>query len=794
MERLRISIGVGGRFHADRMTRALIDSGNDVTLYTTYPGSRFPNVPSSHIQSCLVAESVFRLGRIVGRENEGDLLKMKWFGKWWGKRLDTSKTDIIIGWSSFSENAFLKAPGALKVLVRDSAHILFQTEQLGREYEKRGLTFPDRRLTAEREMREYELADYILLPSEFARRTFLERGFPAEKLKTIHLGVDTSLFKAKIPDRSTGPLRVVYFGTLSLQKGIPYLFEATKNFSQSELELTVIGPVDAELKKMLADFSHVKYRAPMEHAMLSELVREQDVFVLPSLHDGFGLVVPQALASGLVAIVSDHVGAQELVKDESNGYVIPAGSSDAIREKLAFLAKNRERLVEMRRAAAESSRYADWDLYAKELSHWVASLPRKKKSITADAYTSGGKLLHLRQTKLGHLPPAASAAKSLAEAGIGQLVVEYGHPSPEWVNKSASDVPRLRYGDPYNKMLPGFTHAGARIIMAFFRLSLKFLREGKPKLIVTHGVIEQLLAYALYRVWGIPYVAYVHEVYDNTDVPGGVFAFAFWRERFTLRFARFMIFPSQGRADVYRERYGLLNSYYCVANCPRKRSPGEKVDLKKRYKLPQDSLVMGYMGGIGGANGIELAIRAMARSPKVEFILWGWGDKDYIDSLKALAESLGCSSRVHFAGQVREEKWKLLESCDVSFCVYEPKWLRFRLAALASNKFLESIALGRPVITNGFADFNSVVSKHEIGIALPELTEEAVLEAMNQLVDNLPLRSRMSENAYRLHADELNYEQQFQRCLHRFLQLTRSGGAAVSEPEFSASTGARMGK
>lgn len=775
MKRLRVAVGVGGRFHADRMVPALLGAQFETTLYTTYPSSRFGTLPASVVRSFLPAEIVFRLGRKLHLENAGDLAKSAWFSHWWGKQLQKESPDLIIGWSSFSEGAFRAAPGAVRILVRDSAHIQFQTEHLTREYAKRGFRFPDRSPCIERELREYQIADYILLPSEFARQTFVERGFAPEKLKTILLGVDTATFRPSLPSTpSSGPLRVVFFGSLSLQKGIPYLLEATQKFSPGDLQLTLIGPVEPELKPTMDKFAHFQWLAPMDHSKLSEFLRTQDVFVMPSLHDGFGLVVPQAMASGLVSIVSDHCGARQLITEGTNGFVVEAANAKAIAEKLEILRRDRLLMLQMRRQAAEASHCSDWNLYAQEVRRLVQEVA-KPTDFSREQYRMRGKILHLRQTKLGHLPPAVSATQMLTEAGVPQLVIEYGMQSPEWCRKIASDVPRIRFGDPYNRFLPPILRASARVVAAFLRVSKRILFEGKPAFILSHGVIEQAIAYFLNRVWNIPYACYVHEIYDLSDVSGGVVKMAYQMERKTLQNAEFTIFPSKDRSDIYRSRYSLERPSYSVANCPRKRPPSAltPIDLRQQFNLSPNSVVVGYMGGIGKANGIEIAIKAVSQLPNVILILWGWGVPEYLESLKNLANAEGCGERVLFAGEAGAEKWSLLESCDISLCIYEAKWLRFRFAAFASNKFLESIAVGRPVITNGSADFKAIVEKYDLGVALRDLNEETLRAELSKLISDASHRKVMSSNAYRLHNEELHYEKQFEPALEAFRRYVR---------------------
>jgi glycosyltransferase involved in cell wall biosynthesis len=77
---------------------------------------------------------------------------------------------------------------------------------------------------------------------------------------------------------------------------------------------------------------------------LAEEFRQSSVLVLPSLEEGFGLVVPQALACGLPCIVSDRVGAADLIRHRDNGSIFPVGDIEALREELVYWSARRIRV------------------------------------------------------------------------------------------------------------------------------------------------------------------------------------------------------------------------------------------------------------------------------------------------------------------------------------------------------------------------------------------------------------------------------------------------------------------
>jgi len=367
-----VDIIVGGRFHSDYMASALLGAGHTVRLFTSFPRNRFPGLPGSVVKPFVAAELAFRAARIFGWEDHGDLWKMRLLGTWAARGRDP--VDILFGWSSFCLEAITAGRAGKTVVVRDSAHITVQLEILAREYLRLGLTPPDRSAVARREIDEYAAADFILVPSQFARQSFLDRGMRPEKLHVIALGVNLSLFRPAQRILPRLPLRVIYFGTLSVQKGVHHLLEATRRFSAGEIRLLLVGPVSPEFRPILARHDHFEYRPAMRQESLAAVLYEQDVFVFPTLHDGYGQVLPQAMASGLVPIATDHCGAAELIRDGQNGLVVPAGDAEAIAARLSDLVSDLSRVKHLREAAALVGRESSWTKYSRDLSGWVSSI------------------------------------------------------------------------------------------------------------------------------------------------------------------------------------------------------------------------------------------------------------------------------------------------------------------------------------------------------------------------------------------------------------------------------------
>ncbi|MEJ2764621.1 glycosyltransferase family 4 protein [Photobacterium sp. MCCC 1A19761] len=163
------------------------------------------------------------------------------------------------------------------------------------------------------------------------------------------------------------PLKVMYVGSLSQQKGISYLFDAfIKAGGHQNLDITIVGQ-DYSLGRNKALAGHLKqyqWYKSAPNSQIIQLLKSADVLVLPSLTEAFGLVVLEALSQGTAVIVSDQCGASDLIVHGGNGYIVPVRNSDAIAEKLTVLDQDRDQLSAMKCAAIETARKYSWQQYA----------------------------------------------------------------------------------------------------------------------------------------------------------------------------------------------------------------------------------------------------------------------------------------------------------------------------------------------------------------------------------------------------------------------------------------------
>jgi glycosyltransferase involved in cell wall biosynthesis len=280
------------------------------------------------------------------------------FDEWVSRDLAQTNAEIFIGVETCAEYSFEAAKRLGRTLILDHPPIPAEIWRANacRASQDLGLPAPKERDSAamsSRKAAERNLADWILVYSEFHKSTLIEIGVPATKLVKIPLWAD-DVFSSTSPCQyrdSRKQLRVLYVGGINLRKGVPYLLKAVAQ-SSSNLHLTLVGDLSDELRTLIREFPRpITIMKPQTKAALSDLYRSHDVFVLPSLGDSWGFVGMEAMLCGLPIIATQNCG----LPLPSESWRVPVMDSDAIRTRLDLYARDTD-LV--RHDGAEAAKFA----------------------------------------------------------------------------------------------------------------------------------------------------------------------------------------------------------------------------------------------------------------------------------------------------------------------------------------------------------------------------------------------------------------------------------------------------
>jgi glycosyltransferase involved in cell wall biosynthesis len=303
-------------------------------------------------------------------------------------RLASHRADFIVGTDSASLEAFriAKRAGVRCVLDLSHPHVL-TCQRIEREDQKPcpefASTFDTFALNADDvryHVSEVNEADALIVASSFARESLLENGVDPERIHVVPYGVDTERFHPPAVDSALqsgpgGSLRILFVGRVGQRKGIGYLLRAVAELRRTrEVTLRVVGNLWGEqepYRPFSEDYLHLP-RQP--DSIYPQVYREADVFVLPSLIEGFGLVILEAMASGLPVIVTPNTGGRDIVTDGVEGFIVPIRDTSALKERLVFLQDNPDARRQMGMAARVKAEQYGWDRYYRGIADCLISI------------------------------------------------------------------------------------------------------------------------------------------------------------------------------------------------------------------------------------------------------------------------------------------------------------------------------------------------------------------------------------------------------------------------------------
>lgn len=216
---------------------------------------------------------------------------------------------------------------------------------------------------------ELSLANLILVASSFTASTLQEYPGILPKIEVIPYGFPPVYeYKRHYNHSRQKPLKLLFVGSLSQRKGLANLFSAIQQF-EDHVELTIVGKqVCNNCKPLNTALVKHKWISSLSHEEILALMRENDVLVFPSNFEGFGLVITEAMSQGMPVITTERTAGPDLIEHGRSGWLIPAGSVDALRETVENLLTTPKLINEYGREAIQVAKRRPWSIYGKELA------------------------------------------------------------------------------------------------------------------------------------------------------------------------------------------------------------------------------------------------------------------------------------------------------------------------------------------------------------------------------------------------------------------------------------------
>ena len=296
------------------------------------------------------------------------------FDHWVASRF-ASESDFFWGFQGSCLESLKAAHAAGKTAVCEfaTAHVTAAIRILSDEAERHpewaatisNLHFPE--WYRERLEQEPHAADVCIAASGFTQRSLEEVGIPTDRIRLLPLAADVDQFHFA-ERRTDGPLKVLFVGGIGQRKGIKYLLQAVQQLNSPQIQLSLLGPAPADDRPLKEYSKWYHYLGRTDQAGVVRQMQKADVLVLPSVFEGFGLVIIEAMATGLPVITSTHSCGPEVICEGVDGFVLEPDDVSGLADQLAWCADHRRELAEMGRAAHEHAAACfSWDAHRENL-------------------------------------------------------------------------------------------------------------------------------------------------------------------------------------------------------------------------------------------------------------------------------------------------------------------------------------------------------------------------------------------------------------------------------------------
>jgi glycosyltransferase involved in cell wall biosynthesis len=364
---MRITFGACGRFHAFPLAIEMERLGVLEQVYCADRTWHTPRgIPASRFQNRWDLAIRQRVSRYISpfpfehRNIEAQ------FDLWLLDKVRRLEPGVLHGWNLHVRRTFqaLKGEGWKLCLERSCPHNAFQDQLLRDEASQLGLNYHSDPKTLEEAIEELYLADIISVPSRYSARSYHDPNLKA-KLRINPLGCNFIMHPQF--SRSRMPLRVLMVGNDFLRKGTHYLIEAFRLIKEPSARMKIRGSVPREYARRIQD-PRIEILGPVTQSRLDTLYRWANVFCLPSIDEGFGLATFEALAYGLPLVVTENVGAVDVL-DPAVTRVVPIRDVRAIEKGIRWASEIEPNVV--------------WDAAGKVLKNnsWALSAKRQLSDV-----------------------------------------------------------------------------------------------------------------------------------------------------------------------------------------------------------------------------------------------------------------------------------------------------------------------------------------------------------------------------------------------------------------------------
>jgi starch synthase len=385
---MRIVQAVFGVFHHFELAHQMHQRKHLQKIYSTWPWARLKReglprdlvgcFPLIHTTDYLLARTRFYPPSISAKMNSWNA---RGFDQWTKAMIQPCDAFIAISGAGLATGAKVQANGGKFICDRGSTHQRFQEQLLAEEYRRWNAPHAlEKPHIVAREEAIYQQADAITVPSSVAKRSFVTMGTHESKVHVLPYGVRLDQF-TRTAEPPTDTFQALFAGQVSLRKGIPYLLEAFSRLKHPKKHLTVVGSVQDDLRNLLGKLpqENVTFTGSISQKDLARRMSASHLLVLPSVEEGLALVQGQAMACGCPVLATVATGAEDLLTDGVEGFIVADRDVDALTSRMQQVADDPALQRQLSEACLQRvKKLGGWDQYGDawdSLLHRLTGLP-----------------------------------------------------------------------------------------------------------------------------------------------------------------------------------------------------------------------------------------------------------------------------------------------------------------------------------------------------------------------------------------------------------------------------------
>lgn len=215
------------------------------------------------------------------------------------------------------------------------------------------------------------LTDFITCASEYTKGTLVKYGVESSKIYVVPYGYNPSNSGKTNKLISNDTFNILFVGGVNVMKGIAYLIDALKQIEEENISLTLVGNVQDVIKDMALKDKRIIIKGYISHNDIHVEYENANLFIFPSLSDGFGFAPLEAMSYGVPCLVTNTSGISDIIEDGIDGFIVESESVKVLAEKIRWGYNNKESLHKMGVLAKDKVSKYSVENYAKRTQNFI---------------------------------------------------------------------------------------------------------------------------------------------------------------------------------------------------------------------------------------------------------------------------------------------------------------------------------------------------------------------------------------------------------------------------------------